>query len=59
MLPKKKIESLERKHSMLSHTIEREEARRTIDPTTLRALKREKLLVKDILAGVRDARVAV
>jgi hypothetical protein len=54
MMAQERLESLQRKHSMLSALIEREESLPSSNDTYVRALKRQKLMIKDILAGVRD-----
>ena len=54
MMPQERLESLQRKHSMLSALIEREESLPSANDTYVRQLKRQKLMIKDILAGVRD-----
>lgn len=54
MMPQERLDSLHRKHSMLSALIEREESLPSANDTYVRQLKRQKLMIKDILAGVRD-----
>lgn len=54
MLPRERTEALQRKHSALSSLIEREEASPAADENYLRQLKQQKLMIKDVLAGVRD-----
>lgn len=53
MLPRERFEALQRKHSMLSTLIEREETLPSSNESYVRQLKRQKLMIKDILAGVR------
>jgi len=54
MLPQERFESLNRKHSMLSALIEREESLPSSNDTYIRQLKMQKLMIKDILSGIRD-----
>lgn len=54
MMAQERLDSLQRKHSMLSALIEREESLPSANDTYVRQLKRQKLMIKDILAGVRD-----
>lgn len=53
MLAHERSESLQRKHSMLSALIEREESLPCTNDSYVRQLKRQKLMIKDILSGVR------
>jgi hypothetical protein len=53
-MPQERLESLQRKHSMLSALIEREESLPSANDSYIRQLKRQKLMIKDILSGVRD-----
>jgi len=53
MLAQERFESLQRKHSLLSALIEREENLPSSNEGYVRQLKRQKLMIKDILAGVR------
>jgi hypothetical protein len=53
-MPHERLESLQRKHSMLSALIEREESLPSANDSYIRQLKRQKLMIKDILTGVRD-----
>lgn len=53
MMPQERLESLQRKHSMLSALIEKEENQLTSNEDYVRKLKRQKLMIKDILEGVR------
>jgi len=54
MLPQERFESLQRKHAMLSALIEREETLPSANETYVSHLKRQKLMIKDVLAGIRD-----
>lgn len=54
MMPQERLESLQRKHSMLAALIEREEHQASSDDEYIRKLKRQKLIIKDILEGVRE-----
>jgi len=54
MLVQERVDALQRKHSMLSALIEREESLPSTNDTYVRQLKRQKLMIKDILSGVRD-----
>ena len=54
MMPQERLESLQRKHSMLDAMIEKEEHQAAVDDEYIRKLKRQKLIIKDILEGVRD-----
>lgn len=54
MLPQERLDALQRKHSMLSALIEREEHLPSANDSYIRQLKRQKLMIKDILAGIRD-----
>lgn len=53
-MPQERLDALQRKHSMLSALIEREESLPSANDSYIRQLKRQKLMIKDILAGVRD-----
>lgn len=53
-MPQERLEALQRKHSMLSALIEREESLPSANDGYIRQLKRQKLMIKDILSGVRD-----
>lgn len=53
MLPRERYEALQRKHGLLSSLIEREENLPSSNEGYVRQLKRQKLMIKDILAGVR------
>jgi len=53
MLPSERLEALQRKHAMLSSLIEREEIQPASNESYIRQLKRQKLLIKDILEGIR------
>lgn len=53
-MPQERLDALQRKHSMLSALIEREENLPSANDSYIRQLKRQKLMIKDILAGVRD-----
>lgn len=52
-MPQERLDSLQRKHSMLSALIEREESLPSANDSYIRQLKRQKLMIKDILSGVR------
>jgi len=54
MMPQERLDALQRKHSMLSSLIEREETLPSANDTYIRQLKRQKLMIKDILNGIRD-----
>jgi|GEM_PF-1384349 len=54
MMPSERLDALQRKHSMLSALIEREESLPSANDSYIRQLKRQKLMIKDILTGVRD-----
>lgn len=54
MMPQERLDALQRKHSMLSALIEREESLPSANDSYIRQLKRQKLMIKDILSGVRD-----
>lgn len=54
MMPQERLDSLQRKHSMLAALIEREENQPASNEGYVRQLKRQKLMIKDILEGVRD-----
>lgn len=54
MLPQERFESLQRKHAMLSALIEREETLPSANENYVSHLKRQKLMIKDILVGIRD-----
>jgi hypothetical protein len=54
MMPQERLEALQRKHSMLSALIEREESLVSANDSYIRQLKRQKLMIKDILTGIRD-----
>lgn len=53
-MPQERLESLQRKHSMLAALIEREESQAASNGDYIRKLKRQKLMIKDILEGVRE-----
>ncbi|MBU6235742.1 MAG: DUF465 domain-containing protein [Alphaproteobacteria bacterium] len=53
MLARERLEALQRKHGMLSMLIEREENLPSSNESYVRQLKRQKLMIKDILSGVR------
>ncbi len=53
-MPQERLDALQRKHSMLSALIEREESIPSANDSYIRQLKRQKLMIKDILSGVRD-----
>ena len=53
-MPQERLEALQRKHSMLSALIEREEILPAANESYVRQLKRQKLMIKDILSGIRD-----
>ncbi len=54
MMPQERLDALNRKHSMLSALIEREENLPSANDSYVRQLKRQKLMIKDILSGIRD-----
>ncbi len=54
MMPQERLEALQRKHSMLSALIEREETLPSSNENYVRQLKRQKLMIKDILGGIRE-----
>ena len=53
MLSQKRIESLQNKKALLAHRIEQEERAASIDTTSLRHLKKQKLELSEILQGIR------
>jgi hypothetical protein len=53
-MPQERLDALQRKHSMLSALIEREESLPSANDGYIRQLKRQKLMIKDILAGIRN-----
>ena len=53
MLNPARLEALRHKHNLLSRQIEFEEARPAVNRGLVVQLKREKMRIKDIIAGVR------
>lgn len=49
-----RLEALRHKHNLLSRQIEFEESRPAVNRGLLAQLKREKLRVKEIIAGIRN-----
>lgn len=54
MLPQERLHSLQRKRSVIAHQIEEEEKSPSMDPTLLRHLKKQKLELRDIIAGIKN-----
>lgn len=54
MLPQERLQSLQRKRLIIASQIEEEEKSPSVDPTLLRHLKKQKLELKDIIAGIRE-----
>ena len=54
MLPRERMESLQKKHALLSALIEQEENTRSADDLFVQKLKKQKLMIKDVLQGLRD-----
>lgn len=53
MLSQKRIESLQSKKALIANRIEQEERSPSIDTTSLRHLKKQKLELTEILNGIR------
>ena len=54
MIPQKRLESLQNRKSIIASRIEEEERSPSVDPTTLRHLKKQKLELTEIIRGVRN-----
>lgn len=55
MVPNERLESLRRKHSLLSQEVEREEKSSYVNDRYVKMLKRQKLIIKEMIEGVRDS----
>ena len=53
MLAQKRLQSLQSKKALLAQRIEQAERTPSIDATTLRHLKKQKLELQDIIQGIR------
>ena len=53
MIPQKRLESLQNKKALIANRIEEEERSPSMDPTSLRHLKKQKLELTEIIRGVR------
>lgn len=53
MLSQERLHSLQRKRAVIAQQIEEEAKSPSMDPTLLRHLKKQKLELKDIIAGIR------
>lgn len=53
MLSQERLHSLQRKRAVIARQIEDQEKSPAVDPTLLRHLKKQKLELKDIIAGIR------
>lgn len=53
MLAQKRLQSLQSKKELLASRIEQAERAPSIDATTLRQLKKQKLELQDIIQGIR------
>ncbi len=53
MIPQKRIESLQNKKALIARRIDEEERSPSIDQTSLRHLKKQKLELTEILNGIR------
>lgn len=49
------IEALEKKHANLEHQLSEANASPSIDDTTISAIKRRKLVIKDQIEGLRSS----
>lgn len=55
MVPNERLESLRRKHNLLSQEVEREEKSAYVNDRYVKMLKRQKLIIKEMIEGVRDS----
>ncbi len=53
MIPEKRLQSLQSKSALIARRVEEEERSPSTDPTILRHLKKQKLELKEIIAGIR------
>tara|TARA_B100001167_G_C16636550_1_gene242043 strand:+ start:192 stop:374 length:183 start_codon:yes stop_codon:yes gene_type:complete len=53
MIPQKRIESLQNKKALIARRIDEEERSPSVDQTSLRHLKKQKLELSEILSGIR------
>ena len=53
MIPHKRLESLQSKKAFIARRIEEEERSPSADQTSLRHLKKQKLELTEIIAGIR------
>lgn len=53
MLAEKRLQSLQSKKALIARRIEQAERTASIDATTLRQLKKQKLELQDIIKGIR------
>tara|TARA_Y100001001_G_C7985079_1_gene300865 strand:- start:469 stop:678 length:210 start_codon:yes stop_codon:yes gene_type:complete len=54
MLPTERVEALRRKHMMISRQIETESKNPYVNERYVKMLKRQKLMLKEMIEGVRD-----
>lgn len=54
MLPRERVEALQKKHALLSALIEQEERSTCADDLFIQKLKKQKLMIKDVLLGMRE-----
>lgn len=59
MLPQKRLESLQNKSALIARRVEEEERSPSPDPTILRHLKKQKLELKEIMAGLREEKSSI
>lgn len=54
MIPQKRIESLQSKKALIARRIEEEERSPSVDQTSLRHLKKQKLELSELINGIRE-----
>lgn len=54
MVPTERVDSLRRKHALLSQEVEREEKSAYVNDRYIKMLKRQKLIIKEMIEGVSN-----
>lgn len=54
MVPAQRVEALRRKHDILSNEVDRESKNAYVNERYLKMLKRQKLIIKEIIEGVQE-----
>lgn len=54
MVPAERVEALRRKHDILSNEVERESKNAYVNERYLKMLKRQKLIIKEIIEGMQE-----